>query len=186
MSTAPAIGYSIVANLGDERQITLQHFIGDDESDDKVHAAMDRIMACIDRQKARLRIPELKLEKQKLEGELAMAERDRTAIELDHQHKDQARDRAILELRSKGKEIHDDGYNKHVASGRVGPFVPQGQAQSRLAAIESDVGKIVQAAINDAQERDVALANLDHNLKMRRLRITQIDDQLVDLNARVT
>lgn len=182
----PAIGYSIIANLGDDRQITIQHFIAEDEDDETMHATMDRIMSCVDRQKARMKMPELKLERQKLEGELALAERDRAAVEVDHKQIDEARDRQILELRSMDKKIRDEGYTAHVSSGRMGPYTPKGADASRLRAIESDVSKLVEEAIRQANEREVALQNLDQNLNMRRLRIQHIDQQLADLATKVT
>jgi hypothetical protein len=48
---APAIGYSIVANLGGDRQITVQCFVDEGEEDKAVNARFDRVMTFIDRQR---------------------------------------------------------------------------------------------------------------------------------------
>lgn len=181
-----AIGYSIIANLGDDRQITIQHFIGDDQSDGEVNATMDRIMGFVDRQKAIRKIPELRTEQRQLEGQILLAERDLAAVEADHKAASDARDKLLIDLQAREKAEHDAGYQEHVASGRRGAYKPAGHRSAMIGRIQADIGKLVEEAIKQANEREVALQNLNQNLELRRARIRQIDDEIAELQAKVT
>jgi hypothetical protein len=180
-----AIGYSIIANLGDDRQITVQHFIGDDQDDAAVNATMDRIMGFIDRQKAIRKIPELRAEKRQVEGQMVQMERDLVAVEADYKAASDARDAQIINLRGKAKAEHDAGYAEHANTGRRGAYKPVGQRAATIDRIEADVQKLVEEAVKQAGEREVALQNLNANTEMRRVRIAQIDEEIAELEAKV-
>lgn len=186
LKPAAAIGYSVITNIGDDRQITFQHFVGEDETDATANAAIDRIMGFVDRLKAKAKVPELQQEKRQLEGQIAMAESDLAAIEADHKAREEDRNRRIIELQAREKQVHDEGYNDHVATGRTGPYAPTGNRKSQINAIKSDVGKEISEAVKQANEREVALQNLNQNLEMRRLRIRQIDEELAELQSKVS
>jgi hypothetical protein len=71
----PAIGYSIIANLGEKRQMTVQYFVDGDEPLSVIHANVDRTLAVLDRQIARYEIGDLKKELADLQKTLLQAER---------------------------------------------------------------------------------------------------------------
>lgn len=181
-----AIGYSIIANLGDDRQITIQHFIGDDEDDAVVNQTMDRIMSFIDRQKAIRKIPELQAEKRQVEGQIAQSSRDVEMLDAEYKAAEVARDQMILDLKGREKDAFDTGYKAHVESGRRGNYKPQGQTAAIIQGVKSDVGKLVEEAIKQANERAQALQNLEANINMRRVRVAQIDEEIAELQAKVT
>ena len=97
MSEAPALGYSIVANLGDNRQITAQCFVAHDEPLSVVNDHIDKVMRVIDRQRATYQIKELQTEldtlvatKTRAEDDLARVEEhfvaDQTRVDVQLQH----------------------------------------------------------------------------------------------------
>jgi cob(I)alamin adenosyltransferase len=55
----PAIGYQIVAALNDRTQMTFSHFVGQNDSDKKVNATIDRIMGFMQRQRAKFDVAQL-------------------------------------------------------------------------------------------------------------------------------
>ena len=54
-SPASALGYSILANLGDEKQLTVQCFVDSEEPLADIHSKLDKAMAIVDRLKAKNR-----------------------------------------------------------------------------------------------------------------------------------
>jgi len=131
-STAPAIGYSIVANLPGDRQVTVQCFVAEDEENEAVNKRLDRAFGFLDRQKARYEIPEIKDKIEEQEATLAQMERDLAAA-------DEAFEKSQAELDIGMKTAVDTrdsfvqrGYNEHVASGRRGEYEPRGSDKARI------------------------------------------------------
>ncbi len=58
--SAPALGFSITANIHDRSQIVAQSFVPFDASDEQVDAALDKVMRALDRQAAKYQIKDLK------------------------------------------------------------------------------------------------------------------------------
>lgn len=185
-ATSPAIGYSITANVNGDRQVVFQHFVDQETSVADQNAMIDRIMDAIDRQQARYRIPELRTERNKLEAELLMAERDLAAVDLDYQARVEVRNRAVADLQSAKKGEHDAGYAEHTSSGRRGSYEPVGHRKQRINAIEAEEKALIEAAARDDAERQVARSNLEKNNELRRLRMKQIDEELAELQAKVS
>ncbi len=58
--SAPALGFSITANIHDRSQIVAQSFVPFDASDEQVDAALDKVMRALDRQAAKYQVKDLK------------------------------------------------------------------------------------------------------------------------------
>lgn len=186
MTTAakePAIGYSITANLNGDRQIVFQHFVG--EGDD-LNGTLDKIMAAVDRQQAIYKIPELESERKQLTGQIEQGEKDLAAIEADYQGRVAARNKRVLDLQADAKTTFDAAYQEHVKSGRnATTFEPRGLTKQKLAGVEHDLQALVEAAVKDDAERDLALSNLRENNARRQMRIAAIDAEIAELRAKV-
>ena len=59
-ASAPALGFSITANIHDRSQIVAQSFVPFDASDEQVDAALDKVMRALDRQAAKYQVKDLK------------------------------------------------------------------------------------------------------------------------------
>jgi hypothetical protein len=59
-ASAPALGFSITANIHDRSQIVAQSFVPFEASDDQINAALDKVMKALDRQAAKYQIKDLK------------------------------------------------------------------------------------------------------------------------------
>lgn len=142
LKPATAIGYSIVTNMGGDRQMTVQCFVGEDEPDEVINARIDKVFRICDRQKARY-----DLDKQYAEFEEAArhlrnflnaipiaedsSKRQIAALKVELAAKEEAR-----------KEVWEEGYQAHLSGHRKGEFVPNGALKGRLAAMDSEIQKV--------------------------------------------
>lgn len=95
--SAPALGFSITANIHDRSQIVAQSFVPFDATDDDIDKALDKVMRALDRQAAKYQIKDLK---RKLEFE----------------------DLALKNQIEKVADFQNAAANEHAASGRRGEF----------------------------------------------------------------
>lgn len=58
--SAPALGFSITANIHDRSQIVAQSFVPFESSDEQINAALDKVMKALDRQQAKYQVKDLK------------------------------------------------------------------------------------------------------------------------------
>ena len=153
MSEAPALGYSIVANLGDNRQITAQCFVAHDEPLSVVNDHIDKVMRVIDRQRATYQIKELQTELDTLVATKTRAEDDLARVE-EHFVADQTRvDVQLQHLANSDKEIREAA----LARGRGGPV---GGEAARAKAIKAEQTELVELKARAKAERDQARQNL--------------------------
>ena len=104
---APALGFSITANIHDRSQIVAQSFVPFDASDEEVDKALDKVMRALDRQAAK------------------------------YQVKDQKRKMEMEELALKGQiekvaDFQNAALAEHNASGRRGEFKLNKQQEAGL------------------------------------------------------
>jgi uncharacterized small protein (DUF1192 family) len=184
-AAAPAIGYSIVCNLGGDRQMTIQCFVGEDESDAVVAARIDRIFRVVDRQKARYSIGDLQKERAKLEDELSQGEEDVATVDLNFNRAQAGLDVQLAELNKQHEQIFNAAYEAHTKA-RTGEFKPTGHAKANLDRIKSAVDQIhEQRAKNDAeraQHRDGFLISQNR----RRDRIALLSAEIAGLEALIS
>lgn len=57
--SAPALGFSITANIHDRSQIVAQSFVPLDSSEDQINEALDKVMKALDRQHAKYQVKDL-------------------------------------------------------------------------------------------------------------------------------
>lgn len=163
---APAIGYSIVSNLGGDRQMTVQCFVGEDEADRVIHAKIDRIFRVVDRQKARYELVDLREERIKTDETLAQFKEDFARVEQEHAKAQAARDVEIVELQKVRGQKHQAGYSAHVATGRQGAYNPKGTVKVDLDRIDAGVQQLVDQKAKAEAEREQHVQSL--NVSMER------------------
>lgn len=152
--TAPALGYSIVANLGGDRQMTVQCFAGEDEADETVNAKMDRAFRVVDRQKARYELVDLHDELLKVAGALSQFTEDKARIDHDIDVK-----LAMIDVQaSVGNEtlegMKDQAYSQHLSSGRQGEFKPSGATKANIDRTKAGLAQLVdQKAAIEAERK---------------------------------
>lgn len=129
---AAAIGYSIIANLPGDRQVTVQCFVAEDETTAEVNQRLDRAFGFLDRQKARYEIPELKAKIEEQEATLAQMERDLAAAD-EQFEKAQAEIDVGAETATKERAAFlQRGYDDHTARGARGAYEPRGGDKAKV------------------------------------------------------
>lgn len=181
VKAAPAIGYSVVANLGGDRQFTAQCFVDSDETDDNINRAIDKVFRAVDRQKAKY-----DLEKQEAEFEEA-ARHLRNFLnavpiaETELKHRIAVLKVELQAMQEAEKAVFDEGYNAHVSANRKGAFEPRGALLSRLNGMDADIKKKmaeIEAAPKDgAQSREQTMntiARYQEDIIKRRAYINEL------------
>lgn len=181
LKPATAIGYSIVTNMGGDRQMTVQCFVGEDDDDEAINRRIDKVFRICDRQKARY-----DLDKQYKEFEEAGRHLRNflNAIPI-AEHNAKCQTAALtVELRAKEearKEVYEEGYSAHLNGRRRGEFVPGGALKSRLATMDGEIQKVREriAAIpaDTQQHKDKVLIDVQRyqdDLHKRRLHINDL------------
>lgn len=177
----PAIGYSIAANIGDRRQLTVQCFVHEDEPDDVINGKLDRIMRVIDRQQAYYDL-EAEMEGFDKVGNTLQHNLEALPIAESNTKKE------IAELGIKLSEFEvalaaerQEGYSEWSKKGGRGTYEPKGFRLNKINALEAQI-KTIKDAIeakpkDDAQHRQEVAKNIAHfqqDLKKRRARVNEL------------
>lgn len=139
-----ALGYSITANLGDDRQIVVQCFADNDDPLQVIHGQLDKAMSVVDRQKAKYRKIEVEKSVEEMEKNLRRLKADLSAAETDFELQQKARNAAIAEIQ-----------NAAHARGRAAPV---GSEAQRLNKLSEEVKRAV-------EERKFQRQNVATNIK---------------------
>lgn len=182
---APALGYSIVANLGGDRQITVQCFVGEDEPLSTINAKLDRALAVVDRQKARYEIDEIREDLSKHEKTYAQFVEDAERIELDYQQSQKGLNDEIEKLAALHDETRDAGYQAHVSSGRRGGFAPSGHLKQQLSAINGQKLQLAEARDKNTAERDAAISQLAISKARYEAEIDRLKTKIAAVEAKI-
>lgn len=176
-----AIGYSIASNMGGDRQMTVQCFVAEDEPEEVINRKIDRVMAVLDRQKAKYDLSKLEREFE----EVALHTRNfLNAIPMAAKAAEaqkQTLEAELLGMQEARKEVYDEAYAAHVKAGRRGQFSPKGSLEGQLRNMDAQINKAklaIQALPADtAQHRDQTVVNVrkyQDDLKKRRMEINDL------------
>lgn len=183
----PAIGYSILANLGGEKQITFQHFVSEDEDDAEVNARLDRIIALIDRQKARVDLPILREELADHERTLAQFMEDKARLDVDHKAAQARRDLQIATLGKEIEKLHNAGAEQHSATGRQAAYKPVGQVKvnidrqrAGIAAIEQEKEAAEAERTQAHQNMSISVTRYEGEIERRKAKIAELETRIED------
>ena len=184
-STAPALGYSIVANLGGDRQITVQCFVGSDEPLASINKKIDRALAVVDRQKARYELDDLHEERHKTAQTLAQFEEDLARLDLDFEASQDSLRKQITEVLALSNAEFDKGYAEHIASGRRGDYKPIGATKQAIAASEMQKRQIEEAMHKNASERDQALQQTTISVQRFKQALATLEAKIAEREAKL-
>lgn len=173
MSDSPALGYSIVANLGDNRQITMQCFVGHDETPEVINTQIDKVMRVLDRQRAVGSIKELLVDAETQRTSLARCEDDLSRLEGQF-HADMAVADAQLATGLDALRVITDAAG---ARGRSGPV---GGEAGRAKAIMSSQKELSEYKARVQAERDQALQNMAVSISRYREEIAKVEAKITE------
>ena len=154
---APALGYSITANLGDDRQIVVQCFADSEEELASIHGKIDKAMVVIDRQKAKYKKIEVRKNVDEMEKTLRRLKADLVEAETDWEAQQKDRTAAIEAIQNAAQE-----------RGRAQPV---GADAQRLSKLREEVKKAV-------EERKLARQHAATN-------ITRFEEEIIKANAQI-
>ena len=178
---APALGFSITANLGKDRQLVLQTHVGNDCDLGALNAMLDKLAAAADRQKA---IADLETEEAELETNLrafeqAQEDEQRCRIDWDARHALKMRElEQIGENREKAlKEARGD----HQASGRRTEFAP---SKTLLRPYDQDAQKLAAEIAKAQVEHEAELGNWAATAKKWQTVVARARERIAKLKAK--
>lgn len=173
---APAIGYSIIANLGDDRQMTVQCFVAEDEPLGVIAAKVDKVLAVVDRQKARYSIRDLQKELVTHEQKLAQFEEDFAKVEAEHIKAQEA-------LREQAQGFHGEREDLTAAAYAKGRQKPVGAEAARYNTLGQALKEIDERLKKNDAERDQHHANLLISIDRFRKAIVDLNGQIAEQQA---
>lgn len=181
VKTAPAIGYSIVVNMGGERQMTVQCFVDSDETEEMISRKIDKVFRVVDRQKAKYDLDKEEKEFEEAARHLRNFLNAIPIAETELKHRIAVMKVELQGMQEGRKQVYEAGYEKFLGSNKKGTFRPAGALESQLRAMDSEIEKkikAIEAAPNDgAQSRETTLntiARYQEDITKRRAYINEL------------
>ena len=173
---AAALGYSVIANLGDDRQLTTQCFVDSDAPLATIHAAVDKAMAVVDRQRAKYQLRDLTSERKNHAQTKERAEEDLNRLE--EQYRTQVEQEKVYlgSLHAEVKQIEETAY-------QAGRKAPVGASKARSTAIRSTIKETNVAREKAEAERKQALINYAASIERHDAAIAEVDLKIAECNA---
>lgn len=173
---APAIGYSIVANLGGDRQITVQCFVGEDESLTAINERIDRVLTVVDRQKARYEVETIVADIAKHRQTLLQGEEDLA-------RQDEAYEAAQASLKERAGLLHGSIKDIEASAHANGRGGPAGAAKAQAANAHAEIKTIAGEMMKNTAERDQYRSNAVVSLERFRQAIVDGEARLSKAEA---
>jgi hypothetical protein len=180
---APALGYSITANLDGSRQIVVQCFTDGDESLEATHAKIDRAMAVVDRQKARYQIVDLRKERAQLVDELAQGAQDLAEVDLNFVKAQAGLDVQAGELNRQAEEVFKQAYEAHDRTGRTGKFKLVGHAKANTERVQAALDQVAALKAKNEAEREQHRQGFQISQQRREARVALLDGEIATLEG---
>lgn len=156
-----ALGFSIIANLGDDRQLTVQCF-SDSEDDLKViHADVDKAMTVVDRQKAKYKKVEVLKNIDDMEKTLRRQKADLAEAETTYELQQKDRLAAIEAIQNAAQE-----------RGRAQPVGAEAQ---RLAKLREEANKAVEERKLVRQHAATNITRFDEEIAKAKAQVAECD-----------
>lgn len=180
-AASPLSAVTITCGLGDRRQMQIAVNLCFSDPVEVQNNILDGAMMLMDRQQARYDLEEL----EKNFTQVGLTTRNLIAAMSGAEVEVKGRvERLKAELSGKEegrKQVHDDAYAEHKASGRRGEFKPRGVDLQKLNAADIEIKKtmdaIVAAPADAAQHRATLVQNVQRHqedLRVRRLKINDL------------
>lgn len=160
----PAIGISYIAQLGGDRQMTLQTFVAREDSPEAANRVIDHMIALGERQKARF---DLDREEEQFHLKGAAIENMIRAIpHAEENHRLLLADKlkAIGDLEAKSEAEIAEGYDEHALGGRKGSYSLTGARKQRVEGMARDLARHKADVEKAEAERSQFLQNQEHTI----------------------
>lgn len=174
---APALGYSILANLGDEKQLTVQCFVDSEEPLASIHNKIDKAMAVIDRQKAKYRKADCVKELDKMERTNRQLHEDLARLEGEFEKNQTAFDDAIARAVKTQNDLNEAAYGRGRAGG------PVGHEKARVNALKAEVHQLNEQKAKAQADRDQARQNIAVSISRYEEEIGKMKEQIAECEA---
>ena len=179
---AAAIGYSMVANLPGDRQLTMQCFVAEDESDADIRAKLDRAFGFLDRQKARYEIPDIEERIEQQQAQLSQMAFDLEAADKAFDEAQAGLAEQAAQVGAAKKTVTDAAYEAFTRSGRQGEHRLRGtdlahveRADNQLASIKAEMEKNV--AERDAHRNQILVGKKRYELAIEKDRAKLVEKE---------
>ena len=180
---APAIGYSMSCNIGAERGITVQCFVGEDEDDRTINAKIDRVFRVMDRQLAKYAVDGLRKAARKFEEQLAKLVESEAVMENQHQ-KDLAQiDIEIAEYQTHADSIREAAYSVAAQTGRSNKAALAGQPNANIQRMEKAVKDATAMKERKAADREQFLKDMSLERAVIKSNLNDVNKQIADHEA---
>jgi predicted nucleic acid-binding Zn-ribbon protein len=153
-----ALGYSITANLGDDRQIVVQCFADNDDPLKVIHQQLDKAMAVVDRQKAKYKKIEVEKNVEEMERTLRRLKADLNEAEVAFERKLKEIDGQLLDV----VKARDEAQQRFNESGRAAPV---GADKGRIPALKAEGERLNGEREKALEERKLGREHAATNIK---------------------
>ena len=193
---APALGFSITANIEGDRQIVVQSFVPLDAEPGDIDALLDKVMRRLDRQKAYYEVEAVAAEAAKIASTLSQFEEDlsrvganferaraQREIELDERRQQRAAERLRVEAEIDGQLLDmngrrdaefTSGMDEARRGGRLGEYKPTGSRKRNIELIDAQIENVRGMKIKALEEFE---AGYDAALATAQAEIDKMDGQ---------
>lgn len=179
----PALGFSIVANLGGDRQATVQFYVGRDDEVRAIHLMTDRVMAVLDRQKAKYELKDMREEVITLSGKLDQFRADKEKILKDFGIKLAYLGVQAGTLNEDGDSARNEAYDAHVKTGRTAEFKPVGHVKAQLERIEGGKRQVADEIAKQEAEQVQAVHGVNASIAMHEKALIGFEKQIAEREA---
>lgn len=177
-----ALGYSVVAALSDNAQVTFHSAIADDDSDDVANAKLDRIMRLVNRQRVLGEVPGIEKELRDLEDKLAQLKEDEAFAEANHQKEQASLQVQAEKLRAALTAANAEAETQHAASGRGGSYAPRGHVKTNIDRAKSGLDGVLGALVKNENEVAQTKANLNTTKERMGARVDLLKTRLAEID----
>ena len=181
----PGVGVSVLANVGDDRQFTLQTWFDRDTTVQEGTKVLNFLNALIDAQKAPHDIRKLEDEKTELEGQLERLEVNLKMLDENYEKRRAARMVEVSAVNALLEERANAAQGAWVRSGKAGEYKPGNQVLQLQARAQALHEKVSEDNLKDEQERHGSLAEMDVNRKRFQKEIEYRATRISDLRTKL-
>jgi phage protein D len=180
---ATALGWSMTANLGGDRQVVFQSFVPSDAPDPEINAVIDRAVRIVDRQQARHEIVAYTKERADLQADVEQGDANIETVEANYKKAQAEFDVQALELNRAIGTTRAAAAEKAAQRGQSPHAALKGQGQSLIDRCDQGLAQIKEDRARQAEERTVALEGFHATQKRRRDRIALLDTMISEKRA---
>ena len=149
---------------GENHILQFERTLDADASDEEIDFNCDKMVRAGDRQRAKFELPGLRRQLENVNHKLGLDRENKLRAEGEIALFKKVRGDKTRELRERHDALYADEYRKHVDSGRMGEFHPQGAVKGNLERLKTEIEQL--SAPVEARENDLLRALADAELEV--------------------